>query len=226
MLGLKRHARAPIEISVPRGRNYRRKGVRVHESTDLDRCMTVFVDGIPVTDPARTMLDLGRYYKVNGLTRSVEQARRLELVTWSDLVRCLVTHARQGRHGVCRLREVIAVGIANEEVTDTDSELLALAAMRQAGLPEPTLQHRIRADDGRLVAEMDFAYIPVKVNLEIDGDVHNDPVQKAKDDARDHELRTVYGWIVRRIPWHIPAKDPVRYIKIVRQTLRDAGAAL
>lgn len=52
--------RGAPEITVPRGVRLRRPGVRVHESTDLDRCGRRLRDGIPVTDPARTLLDLAR----------------------------------------------------------------------------------------------------------------------------------------------------------------------
>jgi len=51
---------------------------------------------------------------------------------------------------------------------------------------------------------MDLPYPGRKLDFEIDGNVHLDPVQKAKDDARDAEVRDVYGWIVRRIWWEIP----------------------
>lgn len=213
-------ATALPEISVPRGRNFRPEGITVHTSSDLDRCETVVRKLIPLTDPARTILDLGRFIKARALGNAIEEGRRLELLDWHDLVVCLANHARKGRDGITRLREAIAVGAHNNGVTDTDSELLALSLFREYGFPEPTLQHRVFAPDGRKVAEMDFAYLDKKVNFEIDGTVHLDPVQKVKDEARDHELRTVYGWTVRRIWWEIPVYKPREFVRIVRETLR------
>lgn len=213
-------AKAEPEISVPRGRNRRRAVADVHESTDLDRCATHLVCGIPVTDPARTLLDLGRYIGHQALERAVEQARRRGLVDWPELIRCLVTHARQGRHGVRRLREVIAAGMARSEVTDTDSELIALAVIREHGLPEPEVHHRVY-DGERLVAELDLAYPDHLVDIEIDGAVHNDPVVRQKDDARDHHLRRL-GWTVRRIWCEVPIDQPAAFIHTVRTLLRDA----
>ena len=35
--GIEGFSKAP-EVTIPRGRKYRRTGVRTHESTDLDRC--------------------------------------------------------------------------------------------------------------------------------------------------------------------------------------------
>lgn len=219
LLGLGFRAAAP-EVTVPRDRKLRRDGVRVHRSTDLDRCAIRIVDGIPVTEPARTLLDLGRYIGPQALRRAVEEARRLGLVTWPALIRCLAVHARQGRHGVRRLRLVIAVGAVSDEITDTDSELMALTLIRERGLPEPTLHHRVYEDDV-LLAELDLAYEPLLVGLEIDGDVHLDPAVRKKDDARDHELRR-RGWTIRRIWWEIPVRQPELFLRIVRDTIRDA----
>lgn len=212
--------KASIEISVPRGRFHRPEGITVHTSTDLGRCEVVERDGIPCTDVARTLLDVGGALTfMNTFARTVEQARRLDKVTWHDLVVCLAKHARRGRRGITRLRELIEVGMGNDEVTDTDSELIALSLLREYGFPEPTLHHRIYADDGRLVAELDIAYVDRRLDFEIDGTVHLDPVVRAKDDDRDEELRERYGYTVRRIWWEIPVRRPAEFIQIVRQYL-------
>jgi hypothetical protein len=220
LLGLGFTTASP-ELSIPRGRFHRPQGARVHQSTDLDRCEVEHRHGIPLTDPARTLLDLGRYLGPVALRRAVEQARRLDLVTWSDLVHCLVTHARQGRHGIRRFREVLATGMAIDEVTDTDSELLALTLIREHGLPEPSLHHRVRDGDGELLAEIDLAYVPWKAGIEIDGRVHLDPEVRMKDDARDHALRR-QGWTIRRVFSDIPVRHPQQFLQIVRALLIDA----
>src|SRR3954447_16727283 len=80
------YSEALVEVSVPRARRYRRSGIRVHESTDLERSRTVLRSGIPVTAPARVAIDLARYVGDQRLARTVEAARRMDLVTWSDLI--------------------------------------------------------------------------------------------------------------------------------------------
>jgi very-short-patch-repair endonuclease len=110
------------------------------------------------------------------------------------------------------------------EVTDTDSELMALSVIRGSGLPEPTLHHKVRRDDGEILAEIDLAFVPLLVGLEIDGDVHLDPDVRRKDDARDHELRR-RGWTIRRVWWEIPVKQPDEFLRLVRRLLDDAQQA-
>ena len=211
---------APPEISIPRGRRHRPADIRVHESTDLDRCSIRIVDGIPVTDPARTLLDVGRYIGPVALRRAVEQARRLELTTWSTLIACLARHARQGRHGVRRLRMVIAAGMDISEVTDTDSELMALTLLLEHGF-EPALHHRIYDDNGELFAEIDIAFAAVKGGIEIDGTIHLDPEVRDKDLARDYELNQL-GWTIRRVSSDIPVRQPDRFLRLARRVISDA----
>ena len=212
-------SKADPELTIPRGRRHRPDGLRVHESTDLDRCNARLVDGIPITDPCRTVLDLGRYLREPSLRRAAEEARRLELVTWTSLLHSLLAHARQGRHGICRLREVVASGMLIDGVTDTDSELVALTLLREHGLPEPVLHHQIRANDGELLAEIDLAWLDRMVAIEIDGAVHNDPAVRSKDDARDDLLRDL-GWRIRRVWCEMPVAEPQRFVQIVRTALK------
>ena len=209
------------ELTVPRGRFHRPAGITVHTSTDLARCDTVMVAGcIPATDPNRTLLDMARRLRDTPLRNAINDARRLQIVDTSSLVRTLAAHARRGRPGIKRFRETLVATSAREALTETDSEEVAVALLKEHGFPEPTVQHEVRAADGRLVARMDIAYVQEKTNFEIDGPVHDDPEVGAKDEERDHELRARYGWTVRRIKHFIPLDQPRRFLAIVRDTLR------
>jgi very-short-patch-repair endonuclease len=216
--------KAPVELSIPRGRRHRPAGVIVHESTDLDRCGVRQVAGIPVTDPSRTLLDLGRFIRPPALRRAAEAARRADLATWSSMSGTLSVHARQGRHGIRRLREVVAAGLLVDGLTDTDSELIALTVIREHDLPDPVLHHQIRNDDGELIAELDLAWPDRRAAIEIDGTVHLDPLVRRKDDARDHHLRSL-GWTIRRVWYEIPLTEPTAFVQIVRTLLADTATS-
>ncbi|MEY2426881.1 MAG: hypothetical protein QOI61_2453 [Actinomycetota bacterium] len=210
------------EISVPRSRNFRAKDHLIRTSTDLDRCSIVTLHGIPTTDPARTLLDIGRFVGSTVLTKTVAKARKKDLVDWHGIAVCLAAHARKGRHGVKNLREVVAAGAVNDGISDTDSELIALTLLREHGFEEPTLQHRLYDSFGQVIAEMDIAYVGKRIDFEIDGPIHLLPEVIAKDDARDHLVHGL-GWTVRRIWYEIPVHEPRKFIEIVRNTLRGAS---
>lgn len=211
---------APPEVSIPRGRRYRRAGVRSHESTDLDRCTVVRRQGIPVTDPDRTILDVARYVGVARLARVVEAARRAGLVTWSSLTATLVRHARRGRHGTRRLRAVILAGAHREEITDSDFELLVLSLMRDHGLPEPVLHHRV-FDGGRFVAEVDLAYPQWRIAIECDGAIHREEDVRERDLPRQNDL-VLQGWTVLRFSWTRLQRRPESIIREIRDAIAIA----
>jgi len=225
--GLAGFGRAFVELSIPRGGRFRRNGIRTHESTDLDRCKIVRRDGVPVTDPDRTILDVARYVGIKRLTRVVEGARRAELVTWSSLISTLARHARRGRPGIRRLRAVILAGAHREEVTDTDVELMVLGLLTEAGLPEPLIHHRIE-DGERFVAEVDLAYPQWRIAIECDGDIHLLPEVRERDLPRQNDL-VLTGWTVLRFSrdrvWTRPEAIVAEVLAAVADRRRASRAA-
>lgn len=216
--GFEGFGRGTPELTVPRGARFRRTGVRVHESTDLDRCGRRIRDGIPVTDPARTLLDLARRTPDPRLLEAIESARRTKLTTWPELVATLATHARPGRPGIRRLRRVITAHMHRDEVTDSTLELLVLALLVEHGLPEPVVHHRIIGRDGRFLAEVDLAYPRLRIAIELDGGVHRERKVFESDRPRQNGI-VLDGWIVLRFTWDALAHDPASIVTAVRAAI-------
>jgi very-short-patch-repair endonuclease len=221
--GMPGYGRGTPEISIPRGTEHRRDDVTIHTSTDLERCRRVIVDGVPTTDIARTILDIGRRVGDERLLRSIEWGRRAAKTDWSDLISTLAHHARRGRPGIRRLRRVITANAAREEITDSDFELLVLALLQEAGLPEPVLHHRV-VDDGRFVAEVDLAYPTRMIAIELDGSVHLDAEVRERDLPRQNDL-VLLGWTVLRFSWRRFVDRPDLVVAEIRAALRSRGAA-
>ena len=221
--GIDGFGRGMPEISIPRGSEHRRDGVRVHTSTDLDRCRTLLVDGIPVTDISRTLLDIGRRIGDTTQLRAIEWARREGRTDWPTMVRTLAAHARRGRPGIRRLRRVIVANMDRDEVTDSDFELLVLALLAEAGLPTPELHHRI-TDGDRFIAEVDLAYPRWRIAIELDGAVHLRRDVRERDLARQNDL-VLEGWVVLRFTWRRFADHPEQVVGEIRAAIRHAQLA-
>jgi very-short-patch-repair endonuclease len=202
------------EISVFRGSGVRRPGVRVHTSTDLDRCDLLRIDGIPTTDLGRTILDIGRTASDRRVLKAIEHGRRTGQTSWSDMILTLHRHARRGRPGVARLRRVLAANVHREEISDSDFELLFIALLLEHGLPEPVLHHRIYAG-GRFVAEVDLAYPELKIAIELDGSVHLLPDVHERDLPRQNDL-VLEGWTVLRFTYRRVQLRPELVVAEVR----------
>lgn len=219
--GIPGFGRGVPEISVERGVNHRRPTLTTHTSSDLDRCRTLVVDGVPTTEYARTILDIARTTSDRRVLRAVEWGRRSELTTWSELIATLAHHARKGRPGVQRLRRVILENADREVVTDSDFELLALSLLREHGLPEPVLHHRVH-DGERFVAEVDLAFPAQKIAIELDGSIHLEASVRERDLRRQNDLVLV-GWTVLRFTWQRFVDRPDLVVAEIRAALRAAA---
>lgn len=220
--GIPGFGRGVPEISIPRGTEHRRSVLRVHTSTDLDRCDRVTRDGIPTTDVARTLLDLGRFVGDVRLLRAIEWCRREGKTDWSTLVSTLARHARKGRPGIRRLRRLIVAHADRKEITDSDFELLALALLAEVGLPTPVLHHLV-TEDGRFIAEVDLAYPQWRIAIELDGAVHLESDVRERDLPRQNDL-VLAGWIVLRFSWRRFAEHPEEVTAEIRAAIRSRSA--
>jgi hypothetical protein len=96
-----------VEITTPRWRRPRHKGLVVHETKALDPVDITIVDGIAVTTPARTLFDLGAEYRIGFVELAVENALRRRLVSLAELDRTVRRLSRPGRPGGVTLRTLV-----------------------------------------------------------------------------------------------------------------------
>ena len=103
---------------VPGGRKVERRNVRVHRSTRLDPEDVAIVGGIPVTSPARTLIDLSGRITVDELATCLDTALRRRQAT-IDAINAMITATQEkvipapGRHGMVYVDTVI-VAHSNE----------------------------------------------------------------------------------------------------------------
>jgi very-short-patch-repair endonuclease len=211
----------PPELVVPRGRRYRRPGVRTHESTDLGLVTPVWRSGIPVTPVARTLLDLGAVVDARRTHVALDDARRRRLTDWDALLATLTAHARRGRDGVGTLRAILDDHFGEIAVTDSGFERLVVSLLLSAGLPRPVLQHQVEV--GGVRYRLDLAYPEARVAIELDGIDHLRPEMFEGDRHRQNAI-VLSGWTVLRFTWrqYLGAADQL--VAEVRLALRAVAA--
>lgn len=210
--------RGQPEVTVPRGHWYRRSGIRVHESTDLDRVRPVRRSGIPTTPIERTLLDLGAAVRHESVQLSLDHARRRNLTDWDRLLACLVAHSRQGRRGVGALRSILDDHYEEIATTDSGFERLVYVRLVEAGLPKAVLQHEVTFDGQSY--RLDLAYPDVKLGIELDGSVHLRRDIWERDHARQNALMLA-GWTILRFTWNDYRRHQSRMIREVRAALEN-----
>jgi very-short-patch-repair endonuclease len=212
-----------VHLSIPAARSPRKPpDVRLHRCFDYDLIQPEVRQSIPVTDPARLVLDLYAGERNPEVARrGLFSARKKKLVTWTALEGCLEQHARQGRRGITRLRADVElyrrIGCPETTFEDAIRQLLM-----DAGLPEPQLQHWVDTPGGRY--RIDVAYPEFHVGIEGKSKAHHLTDDAFESDSvRDAEL-TIAGWIIIHVTWAQLHHDPAGVVRRVRRALQSRGA--
>lgn len=195
----------PIEVTVHRNTKLSRSGHRVHESLDFRLIRPILVHGIATTPPARLAVDLGSVVSFERYEAAIDQLIGRRSVTWDDLFRTLVIHARRGRNGVGALRALLDVRFGSE-VGDSVLEHWFLREVRRHGLPVPVTQLPIH-DGETFLARVDVAFVEHRVIVELDGlAFHLNRTSFSADPKTRNRLRRM-GWFVLEITWDMLADD-------------------
>ncbi len=149
-------------------------------------------EGIPVTTPARTLLDIAETLPSREVEQALARALRMGLVTRKD-VRLMVERHPKHR-GAPLLRQLLDVE-GRLSFTRSEAEERLLEITRSASLPRPELNVRV------LGHEVDFAWRSARVVAEVDGYAfHSSRRAFVNDRRRDAEL-TAAGYRVLRFTW-------------------------
>jgi len=192
---------AVIHVAGPRARDHRQPGIVAHRSRTLwDQDLTRR-KSIPVTTPARTLIDLGTCLPPYELEAAVNEADKLDLV--HPVALRAAVHERRGQRGVLALREILDRG--DFLLTDSELERRFLPIARRAGLGPPHTQQRVNG------FRVDFYWPDLGLVVETDGlRYHRTPSEQTKDRVRDQAhiaagltpLRFTH-WQVRYEPGHV-----------------------
>ena len=181
-----------VEVSMPRRKRRRIEGIRIHRARDLQPDEVTTFDGIPITTPARTLLDLGEVCTAREVEQALANALRRGLVT-RDEVRAIVDRHPQHR-GAPVLRRLLEAE-SDPAFTRSQAEEAFLILIRSARLPSPELNVRV------LGYEVDVLWRAARVVAEVDGFAfHGSARSFALDRRRDAEL-TAAGYRVLRFTW-------------------------
>ena len=180
--------RRGVELSVPRGRLPRLAGVVVHRSTDLRDTHVTRRRAVPVTNPLRTLVDLGAVAPPWAVEDARDRALVARLLTVAGVEATLDDLGRRGRRGVGVLREVLERRALGAARPDGLLEPRMARLLRRHGLPAAEFQHEVR-NTGRLVARADVAYPERRIAIEVDGwESHATPEALQTDLARQNGL--------------------------------------
>ena len=206
----------PLDVAVPTGTSpLRTPGVRGRRVAP-DRIEVWRVRGAPVLDPMSAVFLCARELAAPALTVALDA-----LLTGSDAYPGLYAArpvasvsdieerlAWWGRFPGCgRIRDGLPLARPGvESPKETETRLL----LGRFGLPEPAVQHVVRAG-GRFLARVDLAYPECRIAIEYEGDGHRTDRDQWRVDIRRQRDLEDHGWLV---------------IRVTELDFRDGGEAL
>lgn len=200
---------AAIEVSRRSPDEIRPAGIRVHRRPALRDGWYGFYEGIPITSPVQTLIDLATRHGTPRMERAMNEADHLGLVRTVDLREALDEHP--GEPGVARLRTII--DRVTFRYTRSDLERAFLPLARRAGLPSPRTSVYVNG------YEVDFHFPDLGLVVEADSlAYHRTAAQQKKDHERD-QAHTAAGLTTLRFTHGQIRYDPDHVVRTLRATV-------
>jgi very-short-patch-repair endonuclease len=182
---------AEVDVTIPSRSRRRVEGVRVHRAPSLHPSDIGTYENLPITSPARTLLDFAASADHRDLERAASEAIVKELVTAPELDAVLARYP--GHPGARMLGALLQTG---PKLTHKGVEELLLTTFRKARItPEPETNAPLHGWN------VDFLWREEKLVVETDSArFHGVPAAVDRDRRKDADLRA-RGYTVLRYTW-------------------------
>jgi hypothetical protein len=199
-----------VDVSVRRRCELRRPGIAVRSRPQLSVGQITSSDGIPLTTPARTLVDLATELGALALERAINDADKRDLIDPEELRASLRDFA--GEPGVRTLRQMLDREMFR--LSDSDLEIFFRPIAASAGMPVPRSKQMVNG------YEVDFHWPELGLVVETDGlRYHRTPSAQAKDRLRD-QAHVAAGLTVLRFTHRQVKYEPAEVRSVLALTAR------
>lgn len=215
------HLTRPAGTSIPR-----RKGILGHKR-ELAAGEFMLIDGVPVTTPSRTFLDLAEILELDDLVAAAdylvcEHDREFEepkLAIVKDIELIAYIESKRFLRGLARAQEAVnLMRVGADSPRETRLRLL----LQRAGLPEFKTNQKILGGPGDPIVYPDLGCEEFKVCSEYEGEVHLTPEKQLYD--RNRDTRTAArGWQQVKVFNKDILRGDAWVVEMVRQALARHG---
>lgn len=210
----------PIHVIAPLGARRSLDDIVIHRTRGMRPDEIRIRHGLPVSSPARALLDSTELLTPGRLERAFDQGL-VSRVMYPQHVAELLSRTR-GRAGARRLRALLERETTGTTLTRSHAEEHFLALIRAAELPEPEINARIHG------FEVDFLWRTQRLVVEIDGFRYHATRRAFEHDHRkDAVLRTARLGVLRYTPGQITGRGHAVVVDVARGlwagNTQDAG---
>jgi very-short-patch-repair endonuclease len=196
--GLRCVRQGVVALTVPKGVHHQIRGACITQSTNLLAAHQMSVRGLPVTTPARTVVDLAGRSEITPaqMDAIVVAAHRDRKASLAAIAAVAAVVRGRGRPGVRKLDQVFAARSPGEPVPASVLEERLDAVIGLAGLAAlATRQHPL---PGPTIGFVDVAFPEARLIAEADGRRwHGQELDMEHDRDRDNQAAAL-GWLTMR----------------------------
>ena len=176
LTGIRPDTSALLHVSIPAPSVRRLRGIRPHRRSNLRTFEISWIEGIPITVAATTLVDIASDLSPAQLERAVNDADKHELIDPVELRRQL--DRMPPRPGKARLRRLLDRHTFLLTASELERRFIPIA--RRAGLPGPRTGPTVNG------FEVDFFWPDIGLVVETDGlRYHRTPAAQSRDRLRD-----------------------------------------
>lgn len=208
-----------IEVSLASagGRSLRPPAV-AHHVKDLRPGLAAEREGLTLTDPIRTVIDLGLVTPLWTVHQAISRGLSTKLFRLADVSGLRDALGRPGRNGTGIVRHILDGNLIAFGREESELERRFGALARRHGLPPLAVQHQVWAL-GRFVARIDAAYPDLKLGIEVDGFEHHASPEAFQHDRTRQNRLVALGWTVLRFTWNDVVHNPAMVASTIRQAI-------
>lgn len=206
--GLPLPAPERIDVTTAPTTRLRLDGVAHHRRSALPAAELTRCRGIPITTPARTLVDTSGSVAAGRLGPIVDDGLRRRLLSLVDLRSAYEgVDTGSGRRSTRAMRLVLAERAPGYDPGGSDRERAVLRALASAGVPLPVQQHRVRL--GKRTYILDYAYPAALLALEFDGFETHGTLSAFHADRERSRALVAAGWALLQVTARTRTKDLV-----------------
>ena len=207
---------AKVDVTIPSSKGRQAPAVvRLRRRPGLSAADVTRHNGLPITTPARTLLDLAAVVRPAALDRALEQAEKLQLLDTTPIHELL--ERERGRPGAPAFARAIQQYAPEPTRSDLEAEFIALC--RTHDLPRPSMNTWIEG------YEVDAHWAGTLLVAELDSRRHHHTTAAfERDRLRDAALAAA-GYTVMRFTARRIQHDAAGVARDVRKALSARSAA-
>ena len=208
----------PVVVSGCRKARPPAASIVVHRVTP-ERRFICTTQGIPATNPSRTLMDLAAVTNSASVERALDEMLRQGRTSLRQLRWGIKELNGPGRRGVGALGRIVDARDPAYEPSVNEFQARVLSRLRRAGIKGAVDEYEGRGADGSFIGRADIVFPAERLVIECDGYASHAGRREFEHDRVRGNAMVRAGYQVLHVTWYRLVQDPAGFLDEVRDAL-------